>query len=92
MKLLLIYLIVINATGMIIMLVDKHNAVNNLRRIPERSLLAVALLGGSLGSMGGMYLFRHKTRHLKFSLGLPLIFAVQFLALLLLLYRQFWAS
>lgn len=82
MKLLLIYLTLINATGLIIMLVDKHNAVNNLRRIPERRLMAVALVGGSLGCIGGMYLFRHKTRHLKFSLGLPVIFAVQLMLFL----------
>ena len=89
MNLLLIYLIVINATGLIIMLVDKHNAVNNLRRIPERSLMAVALLGGSLGSLCGMYLFRHKTRHLKFSIGLPMIFAVQLIGFGLLFYHLF---
>ena len=84
MKLLLYYLIVINALGLLIMLIDKHNAVHSQRRIPERSLLLVALIGGSFGSLCGMYLFRHKTRHLKFSLGLPVIFAVQLTAGLLI--------
>lgn len=88
MKLLLLYLTVINALGLTIMLVDKHNAVHNLRRIPERSLLAVAIIGGSFGCLLGMYLFRHKTRHLKFSLGLPLIFAVQLLSIWLLYFLK----
>lgn len=88
MKLLLYYLIVINATGLLIMLIDKHNAVHSLRRIPERSLLLVALIGGSFGSLCGMYLFRHKTRHLKFSLGLPVIFAVQLIAMSILLFAK----
>ena len=86
MKLLLYYLIVINALALLIMLIDKHNAVHSLRRIPERSLLLVALIGGSFGSMCGMYLFRHKTRHLKFSLGLPVIFVMQLIGAGLLLY------
>lgn len=87
MKLLFLYLIIINAFGLLIMLMDKHNAIHGLRRIPERSLLLVALIGGSLGCLSGMYLFRHKTLHLKFSLGLPLIFAAQLTVLGLILYR-----
>ena len=88
MKLLIFYLIVINATGLFIMLLDKHNAIHSLRRIPERSLLLVALMGGSFGSLCGMYLFRHKTRHLKFSLGLPVIFVIQLIGIGLLIYMR----
>lgn len=88
MKLLLFYLIVINATGLFIMLMDKHNAIHDLRRIPEKGLMLVALIGGSFGSLLGMYLFRHKTRHPKFSVGLPLIFAVHLISLLLLLLKN----
>lgn len=87
MKLLYIYLIVINATGLFIMLLDKHNAINNLRRIPERSLMLTALIGGSLGCMAGMYLFRHKTRHPKFSMGLPVIFSIHVIGFGLLMLR-----
>lgn len=86
MKLLFLYLIVINATGLFIMLLDKYNAVNNLRRIPERSLMLTALIGGSLGCMAGMFLFRHKTRHPKFSIGLPLIFSIHIISLGLILF------
>lgn len=77
MDLFLIYLILINAVGFLLMLSDKYKARKKQWRIPERVLLTVAFLGGSLGSILGMQLFRHKTRHLKFSLGLPAIFALQ---------------
>ena len=73
----LIYLITINALGFLLMLIDKQKANKNAWRIPERVLMAVAAVGGSLGCLCGMYLFRHKTRHIKFSVGLPILFAVQ---------------
>ena len=77
MKLLLYYLLLINAAGLLLMLVDKWKAKKNRWRIRESTLLAVAALGGSVGSLLGMYLFRHKTQHLKFTLGVPLILAGQ---------------
>ena len=77
MKLLLYYLLLINAAGFLLMLVDKWKAKKNRWRIRESTLLLVAALGGSIGSLAGMYLFRHKTQHLKFTLGIPLILAAQ---------------
>lgn len=71
------YLILINVLGLVFMLADKRRAKKNRWRIPEARLMAVALLGGSLGILLGMHLFRHKTMHLKFSIGVPVIFAVQ---------------
>ncbi len=71
-----IYLLIINAAGLLLMLIDKRKAVRNAWRIPERLLLTVALIGGSLGSLMGMYLFRHKTKKPKFALGLPAIFCL----------------
>lgn len=59
------------------MLVDKHKAKKNLWRIPEATLMTVAAIGGSIGSLIGMYTVRHKTKHLKFTLGIPLILAMQ---------------
>ena len=85
MKLLLIYLLLINAAGFALMLADKYKAKKNLWRIPEATLLGVALLGGSLGSLMGMHIARHKTKHIKFSVGLPLIFIAQALLLLFLI-------
>ena len=76
-KLLLYYLLIINAAGFLLMLVDKWKAKKNRWRIRESTLLLVAALGGSVGSLIGMYLFRHKTLHLKFTLGIPMILAVQ---------------
>ena len=77
MKLLLYYLLIINAAGFLLMLVDKWKAKKNRWRVRESTLLIVAALGGSVGSLAGMYLFRHKTQHLKFTLGIPLILAAQ---------------
>lgn len=83
MKLLLSYLLLINAAGFLLMLVDKWKAKKNRWRIRESTLLLVAALGGSVGSLAGMYLFRHKTLHLKFTLGIPLILAAQCIAVVL---------
>ena len=78
------YLVLVNAAALALMLVDKQKARRGVWRISERSLIGIALIGGSIGAIIGMYLFRHKTRHLKFSLGLPLILAVQIVFLLYL--------
>ena len=73
MKYFLWYLLLINAAAFILMLVDKRKARKNRWRIPERTLILSALFGGSIGALLGMYTFRHKTRHLKFTLGIPAI-------------------
>ena len=76
---LLIYLLTINALGFGIMLDDKQRARKKRWRIPEATLLTVALLGGSAGCFLGMRLCRHKTRKPKFSVGLPVILLLQLL-------------
>ena len=85
MKLVLYYLLIINAAGFLLMLVDKWKAKKNRWRVRESTLLIVAALGGSIGSLTGMYLFRHKTQHLKFTLGVPLILAAQCLVAVVLM-------
>ena len=81
-----IYLLLINALGFVLMLSDKHRAKKNLWRIPESTLMSVAVIGGSFGTLAAMRIFHHKTKHLKFSLGIPLLLAVHiFLALAILL-------
>ncbi len=72
-----IYLLLINATGFGVMLYDKYLAKNNLWRIPEKTLLGIAAFGGSIGCWLGMYTVRHKTKHLKFTIGIPVILAAQ---------------
>ena len=77
MKFILLYLLLINAAGMLSMLADKQKARKKKWRIPESTLLTIAIAGGSIGILAGMYLFRHKTRHAKFYLGVPVILAAQ---------------
>ena len=77
MQFLIPYLLIINAAGFLVMLADKQYARKNLWRIPEATLLGVAVVGGSIGMLVGMYTVRHKTRHLKFTLGVPAILAAQ---------------
>lgn len=81
-KLILIYLLIINALSFLLMLADKYKAKKNLWRIPEKTLFTAAALGGSIGSLLGMYMVRHKTQHLKFTLGIPLILAAQVVAVI----------
>ena len=73
----LLYLIIINAAGFLLMLADKRKARRGAWRIPEATLIGAAALGGSIGVLAGMYLVRHKTRHLKFAIGVPFILIVQ---------------
>lgn len=75
----LIYLLAVNALGLIIMHYDKHLARNNKWRIPEKTLLGIAVVGGSVGCILGMYSARHKTRKPKFAIGLPAILVLQVL-------------
>ena len=73
MKYVLLYLLIINAAGFLLMLVDKYKAKKKLWRIPEATLMGVAAMGGSIGSLIGMYTVRHKTKHLKFTIGIPMV-------------------
>lgn len=85
MKYLLVYLLIVNAAGLALMLADKQKARQKVWRIPEPTLLSVAAAGGSLGIWMGMYCFRHKTRHPKFFLGVPVMIAIQGILIYLLL-------
>lgn len=73
------YLITINALAFLLMLIDKQKARKRKWRISEATLLWSAALGGSVGALAGMYCFRHKTRHKKFTVGVPLILVAQVL-------------
>ena len=82
MKFILVYLLIVNAAGFLSMLVDKWKAKKNLWRIPEATLLTIALIGGSVGCWAGMQTFRHKTKHIKFTVGIPMILLLQIMAVL----------
>lgn len=71
------YLIVINIVGFASMGIDKRRAIKRAFRIPEATLFLYALLGGALGSLLGMYVFNHKTRHPLFRIGMPVIIVLQ---------------
>jgi len=73
MDFLLGYLTLLNILSLLIMIHDKNNAKNHKWRVSEATLLTLSLLGGSIGVLMGMYIFRHKTNHLKFTLGIPFI-------------------
>lgn len=77
MKLFVIYMVIINVIGFIMMGADKKKAIRGAWRIPEASLFGAALLGGALGCTLGMWHFRHKTRHWYFKYGMPLIFLAE---------------
>ena len=72
-----VYLLVLNGVAMAAMAHDKRRALRHARRIPEGTLLGLALAGGALGGWAGMYLFRHKTRSPQFSWGMPAILTLQ---------------
>ena len=73
----IIYLILINITGFAVMGIDKWKARKQAWRIPEKTLFLISILGGSIGSIAGMYTFHHKTKHWYFVIGMPFILIVQ---------------
>lgn len=81
------YLLLINAAAFILMLADKRKAKKNRWRIPESTLMLSAILGGSIGALAGMYTVRHKTRHIKFTVGIPAILIVQVIVLVYILFK-----
>ena len=76
-KYLIVYLVIINLAGFLAMAIDKRRAKKGEWRIKEGSLFMITLLGGGIGTIAGMYLFRHKTKKLKFTVGLPTIFLME---------------
>ena len=87
MKLFLIYLAVVNLAAFALMGVDKRRAKRGAWRIPERTLFLPAIMGGSPGAILGMQMFRHKTRHRQFMIGMPLILLVQLVIVGLLIWK-----
>ena len=83
--LIIIYLAGINFLSFVVMGVDKYKARKRAWRIPESTLFVLALIGGSVGSIAGMHLFRHKTRHWYFLYGMPAILIVQVIIVIALM-------
>ncbi len=78
-KYVIIYLIIINLIGILAMYIDKKKAIKGSWRIPEKTLIMISVLGGGIGALIGMYLFRHKTKKLKFTIGIPVIIICEIL-------------
>lgn len=72
-----LYFLIINVIGFLLMFIDKKRSINREWRIRERTLFIISIIGGAIGSYLGMKIFRHKTKHLKFTLGVPLIIIIQ---------------
>lgn len=87
MKILFFYLAIINALAFVFMRSDKQKAKKNRRRIPERTLLMLCAVGGSLGGFLAMQLFRHKTRHARFCIGVPVMLVLHILVLAWVCFR-----
>lgn len=85
-KVALIYWLVMTVVTFIVCGWDKFAAGKQMRRVPEKTLFLLSIIGGSIGMFAGMLTFRHKTQHWYFKFGIPAIIVVQF-ALLLLLSR-----
>lgn len=81
MKILWIYLLIINVIAFLVMGWDKRAAIKHNQRIPEKTLFILALIGGSLGSTAAMICFHHKNRKPKFLIGFPVIFVLQIILL-----------
>ena len=84
-KLLLLYFLVINLAAFIMYGIDKRKAIKKKWRIPENMLIGIVLIGGGIGAELGMHIFQHKTRHKKFTIGVPAIVVIQAVIFVLVL-------
>ena len=87
-----IYFIIINLIGVLYMFWDKKKAQKGKWRIPENTLFLIAFLGGSIGTLFGMYKFRHKTKKMKFIIGFPTILILQVILFIYLLVTGFFVA
>jgi len=83
-KNILLYLLMINLIGFFMMWSDKRRAKWGKWRIPEQTLFIVTALGGGIGTIAGMYTFRHKTKKLKFTIGLPVLVILEIILVIYL--------
>lgn len=83
------YLLIVNIVAFFLMGIDKRKAQTGAWRIPEKTLFLSAILGGGVGAIAGMQLFRHKTRHRSFVIGMPLILLAWVVLLAALIYFRY---
>ncbi|WMJ89575.1 DUF1294 domain-containing protein [Anaerocolumna sp. MB42-C2] len=80
----IIYFVTINFASFLVMGADKQKAKKNQWRIKEKTLFTLAVIGGSLGSILGMFCFHHKTKHCRFVIGMPIILIIQVILIIFL--------
>ena len=85
----MLYFMIINLVGFVMMCVDKQLAIHHKNRVPERVLFLIAIIGGSLGGILGMYAFRHKTKHVSFVIGMPVILIIQLVLVYFVIHNIF---
>ena len=83
-KIMMVYGLVINLVGFVVMGMDKARARRRAWRMPERILFFVAAVGGAAGAWLGMYVFHHKTKHWYFVIGMPLLLLIQVIIVLVI--------
>jgi len=76
-KNIIIYLVCVNLISFLAMFIDKQKAKKGSWRIKESTLLILALIGGSIGGIAGMYIFHHKTKKARFYIGMPAMLVLQ---------------
>ena len=84
-EMIILYVLIINLIGFLIMGLDKFKAKKGFWRTPEKTIFTITLLGGGIGTVTGMYLFRHKTKKPRFYIGFPVILILQSVLLIYLI-------
>lgn len=87
-KNIIIYFIIINVIGFLVMYIDKQKAKKGKWRIPEKTLFIITALGGWIGTIAGMYLFRHKTQKIAFVIGFPTIAILEIICIVYFTFRK----
>lgn len=85
-KNIILYFLIINIVGFLIMFIDKRKAKKGAWRIPEKTLFLITVLGGGIGTTAGMYVFRHKTQKLQFVIGFPFITILEIILAIYLIF------
>ena len=87
MGILTLFLVIMNLLTFAVFGIDKWKAIHDRLRVPERTLWLLTVLGGALGALIGMQVFRHKTQHRSFRWGVPVLLIVQIVVLIILIYQ-----
>ena len=87
-KNIIIYFIIINIIGFLVMYIDKQKAKKGKWRIPEKVLFIITALGGGIGTTAGMYTFRHKTQKIAFVIGFPFITTLEIITIIYFIIRK----